>query len=157
MTTYHIYSLYISVVILALVGFYLILSPRLKQSPYRLVGVTCLLESIQFYDRIGAYKVCNNITTFLLKNDSKETLYDPVFNFHTTILDNHKIGGYISQISFFGATMLNLCIFYDLKHTIYNPFYVREKRNKYYAILCILSIISSICYRIYWENLLDFY
>ena len=44
--------------------------------------------------------------------------------------------------------MLNLCIFLDLKLTIYNPFYVRSKRNKNYALLTVFAAILGIVFRI---------
>ena len=53
----------------------------------------------------------------------------------------------ISYVTLFCGIMLNMCIFIDLKLTIYNPFYVRSKRNKIYALMTFLAAMLGIFYR----------
>jgi hypothetical protein len=39
----------VSTISLMLTGFFLLLNKRFRQHPYRLMGITCLIESMLFY------------------------------------------------------------------------------------------------------------
>ena len=47
------FSIVLSILSLGFVGGYLILHPKFKIQPYRLIGVTCIFEGISYFSIIG--------------------------------------------------------------------------------------------------------
>ena len=106
----------IGAVALALVGFYLLLSPKFPSHPYRLIGITCLFESNMFWP--GILVRCNNIENeafFLTGFTSKSwirKMNQLSLKFYTIIIWESSMGVVVS----------NMLIFYDLIKTLQNPF-----------------------------------
>ena len=52
------YPVVLSIISLGFVGGYLILHPKFKIQPYRLIGVTCIFEGISLFSLIGVNLDC---------------------------------------------------------------------------------------------------
>jgi hypothetical protein len=153
-----------SLVVLAFLGFVFLLHPKFNKHPYKLIGITCLVEAHLLYyadasldaipckhDLATYWAIVTSPFTYLAGKSLVLPLTEQQrLDFIKFYLTCWKVMNVSTAIM---IAILNMYLFVDLYYIIVNPFYERNKRARIYFIsTAVLTLIVSVFVGIYTRH-----